>query len=194
MPGIGIKAVFLACAAVIISIGCPVSADIYRYVDENGVWHFTNINTDARYRLYISTDKGSPSDYIKTYKGIITQASRRFGVAPALIKAVIKAESDFDHKAVSHKGAQGLMQLMPDTADLMKVTDTFNPESNIFGGTRYLSLLLKRFRGDKMLALAAYNAGPKQVESFNGIPPFPETRAFVKKVMAYYNQYKTASE
>jgi len=174
--------------------GAPISADIYRFMDKNGVWHFTNINTDMRYRLYISTTSKKPLQYIRDYDGIIKQASRRFGVEPSLIKAVIKAESDFDHEAVSHKGAQGLMQLMPQTADEMAVESPFNPEENIFGGTRYLSLLLKRFKNNKTLALAAYNAGPQRVESCQGVPPISETKTFVKRVLAYYKSYNARAK
>jgi soluble lytic murein transglycosylase len=125
---------------------------------------------------------------------MIKQASRRFGIEPSLIKAVIKAESDFDHRAVSHKGAQGLMQLMPNTAEAMDVDNPFNPEENIFGGTQYLSVLLKRFNNNKRLALAAYNAGPEKVESYRGVPPYKETRMFVKKVFHYYRLYNTRAE
>jgi len=166
-------------------------ADIYRYVDKNGVWHFTNIKTDARYRLFMRTGRRSWSEYVTEYKGVIAQASSRFGVDRALIMAVIKAESGFNSNAVSSKGAQGLMQLMPPTADAMDVTNPFNPEENIYGGTRYLSLMLKRFNNNKTLALAAYNAGPERVESYNGVPPFAETKAFVKKVLKYYRSYNS---
>ena len=169
----------------------PVSADIYRYVDKDGVWHFTNVRTDAQYKLYIKTTRKTPSKFIKEYEGIILQASRRFDVDVSLVKAIIKAESYFDHKAVSHKGAQGLMQLMPQTSNAMAVENPFDPEENIFGGTRYLSLLLKRFNNDKRLAVAAYNAGPERVETCNGIPPIAETEQFVKKVMNYYRDYNT---
>ena len=169
----------------------PVSADIYRYVDKEGVWHFTNVRTDAQYKLYIKTTRKTPSAFIKEYDGIILQASRRFDVDVSLVKAIIKAESYFDHKAVSHKGAQGLMQLMPQTSNAMAVEDPFDPEENIFGGTRYLSLLLKRFKNDKRLAVAAYNAGPERVETSNGVPPIAETERFVKKVMNYYRDYNT---
>lgn len=169
----------------------PVSADIYRYVDKEGIWHFTNVRTDAQYKLYIKTIRKTPSAFIKEYEGIILQASRRFEVDASLVKAIIKAESYFDHKAVSHKGAQGLMQLMPQTSDAMAVENPFDPEENIFGGTRYLSLLLKRFKNDKRLAVAAYNAGPERVEACNGIPPIAETEQFVKKVMNYYRDYNT---
>ncbi len=176
-------------------LSTSVSADIYRYKDKNGVWHFTNIKTDSRYTLYIrGPRKMSPEEYIREYDGIILQASKLFEVDRSLIKAVIKAESDFDHQAVSRKGAQGLMQLMPPTADAMDVENPFNPEDNILGGTRYISLLLKRFKNNKELALAAYNAGPENVDSHQGVPPFPETENFVKKVMGYYKLYNTGSD
>ena len=176
--------VFLLCP-------CPQAfSDIYRYKDDNGVWHFTNVKSDKRYRLYIRTPREKSSAYIKKYEGIIEQASSRFGVASSLIKAVIKAESDFDHRAVSHKGAKGLMQLMPETAGAMDVKDPYDPEENIFGGTKYLSRLLVRFK-DIRMALAAYNAGPDQVEKYQGVPPIPETESFVEKVMNYYRRYNT---
>lgn len=172
----------------------PISADIYRYQDENGVWHFTNIKTDKRYQVFIRSYKKKPSEYIRDYDGIINQASRRFGIDPLLIKAVIRAESDFNSEAVSHKGAQGLMQLMPTTANAMKVNNPFNPEENIFGGTRYISMLLERFNNNTRLALAAYNAGPEKVEQYRDIPPYDETQSFVKKVLNYYSRYKTSQK
>ncbi|MDY6974416.1 MAG: lytic transglycosylase domain-containing protein [Thermodesulfobacteriota bacterium] len=175
-------------------VNSPVTADIYRYVDKDGVWHFTNIKTESRYRLYIRTQRKDPSEYIGAYEGIIDQASRRFGIDPSLVKAVIKAESGFDRRAISRKGALGLMQLMPQTAEAMDVDNPFNPEENIFGGTRYLSLLLDRFQNNKELAVAAYNAGPENVESYQGIPPFPETKAFVERVMDYYHLYNSRPE
>jgi soluble lytic murein transglycosylase-like protein len=170
----------------------PVSADVYRYKDKDGVWHFTNIQKDTRYTLFIRSKDKKPSQYIKEYEGIIAQATQRFNVDPSLVKAVIKAESNFDQMAVSRKGAQGLMQLMPPTADDMEVSNPFNPEENIFGGTRYLSLLLKRFRQDKTLALAAYNAGPEAVEAYGGVPPFPETESFVAKVLDFHKEYMSS--
>jgi soluble lytic murein transglycosylase-like protein len=174
-----------------LSLSPRVQGDIYRYVDEKGVIHFTNIKTDSRYKLYLRASRKSASVYIRDYGDIILEASKRFSVEPSLIKAVIKAESDFDHQAVSPKGAKGLMQLMPQTAQEMDVEESFDPQDNILGGTRYLSLLLERFKNDKILALAAYNAGAETVESFNGVPPFPETKAFVERVISYYKAYNS---
>lgn len=170
------------------------SADIYRYQDKNGVWHFADIKKDTGYQLYLRTSKKKASQYIKEYEGIIVQAGRRFKVDPSLLKALIKAESDFDDRAVSNKGAEGLMQLMPKTSNAMEVANPFSPEENIFGGTRYLSLLLERFNNDKILALAAYNAGPEAVESYGGVPPFPETKSFVAKVLDYYEEYESGTK
>jgi soluble lytic murein transglycosylase-like protein len=185
---------FSICLSLILFFQGLTSADIYRYRDKEGVWHFTNIKSDRRYKLFIRSYKKRPVEYIREYEGIIKQASRRFRVEPSLIKAVIKAESDFDHRAVSGKGAQGLMQLMPHTADAMEVGDPFNPEENIYGGTRYLSLMLERFKNNKRLALAAYNAGPESVKDYRGIPPFPETRTFIKRVLDYYRQYSSGAK
>lgn len=194
MSGTRVTWIFFVGLGLLLWTGYPVSADVYRYVDKNGVWHFTNIKNDSRYRIYIRTPKETPTEYIEKYGAMIKQASRRFGIETSLIKAVIKAESDFDHRAVSHKGAQGLMQLMPNTAEAMDVDNPFNPEENIFGGTQYLSVLLKRFNNNKRLALAAYNAGPEKVESYRGVPPYKETRMFVKKVFHYYRLYNTRAE
>ena len=184
------RAVLLT-AALLFSAPCPSWADIYRYVDKDGVWHFTNVKTDKRYRIFVRSRRKNSVRFIKEYGDIIRQASKRFNVDPHFIRAIVKAESDFDHRAVSRTGAKGLMQLMPETADEMSVKDPFNPEENIFGGTRYLSLLLKRFNNDRILALAAYNAGPEAVETYKGVPPFPETRAFVRRVMKYYESFSS---
>jgi soluble lytic murein transglycosylase-like protein len=187
-----LAAVFL-CAC--FSFSASSFADIYRYKDERGVWHFSNVKNDSRFRLFMRTPSYNKpvKQYIRDYEEVIAKASKRFRVEPSLIKAVIKAESDFDQAAVSHKGAQGLMQLMPETAYEMEVRNAFDPEENIVGGTRYLSLMLDRFKNDVQMALAAYNAGPERVEEHRGIPPFPETRNFVERVMRYYGQYGSAS-
>jgi hypothetical protein len=114
----------------------------------------------------------------------ISAAASLHGVEVALVRAIIQVESDFDHLAVSSKGAQGLMQLMPDTARRMGVTNPFDPRQNIFGGVRYLRFLLDLFRGDIALASAAYNAGENAVLRYNGVPPYKETRNYVQKVQA----------
>jgi hypothetical protein len=189
MRAVGVKTASFMAFSLCLLMAAECFSDIYRYRDEQGVWHFTNIQTgDIRFKLYIREGNGTPSQYIKKYDGIIGEASRRFGLEPSLVKAVIKAESDFDHEAVSDKGAQGLMQLMPATAADMKVKDAFDPEENIVGGTRYLSQLMERFGNKRELAIAAYNAGPEAVQAYGGIPPFQETKAFVQRVLRYYEQ------
>jgi soluble lytic murein transglycosylase-like protein len=150
----------------------PSFADLHGYLDEEGNWRFE--------------DTGSN---LGTYKRAIKQASKEFEVESALIAAVIKAESDFNHKAISNKGAKGLMQIMPETATLMDLDEPFNPKQNITAGARYLSMLLDRFKRDKTLALAAYNAGPETVKSYGGVPPFRETKDFVRRVLYYYKRY-----
>ena len=149
-----------------------VWADIHGHLDADGYWRFNSMDDKS--------DK---------YDEIIDQVAEIFEVESSLITAIIKAESDFNHNAVSRKGAEGLMQIMPDTASLMELDDPFNPKENIIAGTRYLSLLLKRFKNNKTLALAAYNAGPETVETYKGVPPFHETKDFIHKVLHYYRQY-----
>jgi soluble lytic murein transglycosylase-like protein len=155
----------------------PLLADMHGYLDEDGFWRFNNTGNN-----------------LKEYNKVIKQASEKFEVESALITAVIKAESNFDHKAVSRKGAKGLMQIMPDTASLMNLEEPFNARENIIAGVRYLSLLLDRFKDNKTLALAAYNAGPETIEAYSGVPPFPETKNFVRKVLYYYKQFKLNKE
>lgn len=121
---------------------------------------------------------------------IIQKAADLNGVDPALVKAIIMAESGFNPHAVSKSGARGLMQLMPTTAKALGVKDSFNPEHNIRGGVRYFRQLMDRFGGDTELALAAYNAGSTRVRSYNGVPPFKATRYYIRKVFEYYEAYK----
>ncbi len=123
------------------------------------------------------------------YQNDIQHAARQFLVDARLIKAVIKTESCFNHKAVSRVGAKGLMQLMPKTAEFLGVKEVFNPRQNILAGTAYLRRLLDRFKQDIKLALAAYNAGPTAVDKFSGVPPYKETQKYIKKVLASYQRY-----
>ena len=168
----------------------PVCADIYRYVDEDGVIHFSNVPNHYRYRLYISDGNMDYQTYFDRYDKIIRQAARKHGVDSSLIKAVIRAESDFDKHAVSSKGAQGLMQLMPETAKELEVGDSFDPKENIHAGVRYLKRQLKNFQNDVSLALAAYNAGENAVRRYgHRIPPYKETRTFVDRVLRYWDEF-----
>jgi soluble lytic murein transglycosylase len=176
---------------------------IYGYVDDSGVYHFTNIKpaNNKKYQVVIpDRPKASLAFYSKTlntdqYDSLIKQHSYNHGVDPTLVKAVMKAESNFNPQALSPKGAQGLMQLMPDTARHMSVYDPFDPDDNIRGGTRYLRLLDETFQGNLELILAAYNAGPNRVKEHNmNVPPFEETRNFIKRVKHYYNKLKSTNE
>jgi soluble lytic murein transglycosylase-like protein len=172
------------------------SADIYKHVDNDGVIHLTNLPSDKniKYELVLREErillKINETDIAK-YDHLISRASEQYNVDPALVKAVIKAESNFNHKAVSPKGAKGLMQLMPATAGSLQVQDSFHPEENIDGGVRYLRQLLDLFKGDHSLALAAYNAGEGAVAKYrNTIPPYRETHTYVRRVLMYFNQFQ----
>jgi soluble lytic murein transglycosylase-like protein len=122
--------------------------------------------------------------------GLVQSNAATFGVDPNLIRAVIANESNFNPNATSNAGAQGLMQLMPDTAASLGVTNSYDPTQNVWGGTRYLRSMIDRFGGDLPKAIAAYNAGPEAVERYGGIPPYPETQAYVNNVLGTYEQYK----
>jgi hypothetical protein len=178
---------------------------VYGYVDEEGVYHFTNIPPlGKKYHTVISDRSKTVFTATSGFKGgsinnndydrLIARHSETHGVDPSLVKAVVKAESNFNPNAVSQKGAQGLMQLMPDTAKLMKVGNAFDPDENIRGGARYLRYLEDTF-GDLELTLAAYNAGPQRViENKMNVPAIEETRNFIKKVKYYYHKLKNPHE
>ena len=164
-------------------------AEVYEFVDPNGVIHFSNVPTDPRYyRLPSNTPavRLSP-DKIQE---VILRASRRYRLEPALIQAVIKVESDFNPLAVSSAGAMGLMQLMPATAKDLGVSNPFNPSENIMGGVRHLSDLLEYFEGDLTMSLAAYHAGARRVEQFGHVPPIDQTHRYVWKVLTAYQAYR----
>lgn len=124
------------------------------------------------------------------FHGIIVQVADRYEVDPHLIRAMILAESGYNPRAKSKKGARGLMQLMPSTAKALGVRDIYDPEENIDGGVRYFKSLLDRFDGDVQLALAAYNAGSRHVRNYEGIPPFGATRRYIKKVLKFHEKFK----
>jgi len=170
-------------------MGTKAMADIYAYKDSSGVLHFTNVPPDGRYKLFLKTPERTnigPQADTKEVDSLLKEASALYNLPYPLLKAIVKAESNFNPKAVSPKGAMGLMQLMPETAKDMYVRDPFCPRENILGGAKYLRYLLDRFDGDLKLALAAYNAGPERVLSCGGIPNIPETVEFVQKVLRFY--------
>lgn len=177
-------------------------ADIYKYEDSDGVLHFTDAPSDRRFKIFmrdIQKDKrlrtnfgfGRISRNPAEFDHIINSCATEFGVDRSLVKAVIHAESGYNPNAVSSKGAAGLMQLMPGTAQDLKVADSFNPSDNIRGGVRYLRFLLDTFKGNVTLAIAAYNAGLSKVAKHGGVPPYEETRNYVSKVLNYQKNYAT---
>ena len=178
-------------------------ADVYKYRDAQGVVHLTNVPQQSAgepYTLWRKSEATKPKGWQDGYRvmprldrdrfaGPVNRFAGLYGVDPTLVRAVIHAESAFRPDAVSPKGAGGLMQLMPATAARFDVTDRFNPEDNIAGGVAYLALLLDMFQGDRELAVAAYNAGEGAVKRYGGIPPYEETRTYVKRVMQLQAAY-----
>jgi soluble lytic murein transglycosylase len=171
-------------------------ADIYRYVDADGVIHYSNTQPDEKFTLYLregpktvprATASSLPTASWMT--GYVDRVSRANDLPPALVHAIIKAESNGQRKAVSPKGAKGVMQLMPFTSKRMRVVDPFDPIENIEGGIRYIKELLVSFEGDLTNTVAAYNAGPAAVRKYGGVPPYQETRLYVRRVMDLYRQY-----
>jgi soluble lytic murein transglycosylase-like protein len=181
----------------------PARADIYSYRDELGVVHYSNTPVDPRFVLYREEPKpaAAPAAAValpnlslpreSRWDDQIFSCSSTHEVDPAFVKAVMRAESDFDPQAVSRKGAMGLMQLMPETAERLGVQNPWDPQDNINGGVKYLGSLLRQF-GSPTLAAAAYNAGEGSVERYGGIPPYDETQNYVKIVLRYYEYYRNA--
>jgi len=165
------------------------SERIYR-CQRNGAVLFTNVPTECGYPLTFgrpAPDRGFSS---QQFQEAISSAAQRHGIDAELVRAVIKVESDFNAQARSNKGAQGLMQLMPDTARLHNVADAYNPLENIDGGVRHLRLLMDQYRGDLELVLAAYNAGVNAVEKYRGVPPYGETKEYIRRVLSFYSRYR----
>lgn len=180
---------------------------VYKVAKSNGITEYTNVRPDhGAYQMlftYISTcfacNVHSTVDFMHTplnvnaFNSEIAAASSEFGVDPAFVRAVVHAESAFNPNAISAKGAQGLMQLMPATASDLAVNNPFDVKQNIRGGTLYLSQLLKEFNGDEKLAAAAYNAGPQNVQKYKGVPPFDETQVYVQRVAQLRQRYGAAA-
>jgi hypothetical protein len=168
---------------------CGAQAAVYGYVDAEGTAHFTDAPTRAQFRWLpaFGLPPGANLDHGQ-YAELIHAIAAENGVDPALVKAIIRTESNFNRHAISRKGAQGLMQLMPGTAGRYAVDNAFDPAENIRGGVRYLRFLQDRFPGRLHLAVAAYNAGENAVLRHNGIPPYAETRQYVTRVLGFYGR------
>jgi len=184
------------CAAMVVGVMVfmppTATSELYQFVEKDGTVSVTNVPTDQRYqsvpydRTYLSSRVSK-----KELDQAIAWYAKRHRLHPALLRAVIKAESDFVPTAVSRRGALGLMQLMPRTAASLRVRDPFNPIDNIGGGAKHLRHLLDRFNGNVPLALAAYNAGEYRVKQYQQIPPIQETRYYVQKVLRYYQAFRS---
>lgn len=196
----------LALCGLLLAPFCASAGDVYSYVDDEGVVHFSNVPNDSRYKRVKRTSapagvyRSAPqaraqplpsSQRDAAWRSAIKASAARYALPEALLMAVMAVESNFDHRAVSEKGAMGLMQLMPATAKDMYVADAWDPLQNIEGGARYLRILANQYGGDMVKTLAAYNAGPEAVRRAGGdVPDIPETREYVRKVVALYQAYK----
>lgn len=191
----------IAAVACLATVAAPVPADVYKYVDDNGITHYTDRKPDAGidYKVIVLDPKRAAQlDWTRVplnltdYSREIDLACSAYGVDRALVRAVIHAESWFNREAVSRVGAQGLMQLMPATQQRYGVHDAFDSRQNIDAGVRHLGGLLETFRGDAQLAAAAYNAGENAVLRHGGIPPYRETRQYVERVITLHERYQRA--
>ena len=189
-------------ASALVLLALPANADIYKKVEADGVISFSNTKGDGAELYERTKKKPSPQPFMPSdtspdrfsrYDTYIHQAAALYQIPEALIRAVIKVESNYDPRAVSPANARGLMQLIPETAERMMVRDIHDPRQNIFGGVRYLRILANLFNGDLELTVAAYNAGENAVIRFGGIPPYEETQGYVVKVLGYYRHYRAAT-
>jgi hypothetical protein len=177
----------------VLATATPAVAEVFKLSESDGTVHFTNAPTDPRYRRMGFTSGTSagwlrvPGGDASRYSIEIREAAQRYGVPEKLVIAVIRVESAFNAQAVSRKGARGLMQLMPETASVLGVRNSFDPHENIDGGVRHLRGLIDRFSNNVPLALAAYNAGEKAVVAHQGIPPYAETRDYVTRVLYLFD-------
>lgn len=184
---------FLGAVATAIAAAAPAGAEMFKLSEPDGTVHFTNAPTDPRYRR-MGVSSGTSAGWLRLpggaaprYDAEIRDAAARYGVPEKLVSAVIRVESAFNPRAVSRAGARGLMQLMPDTASVLGVRNSFDPQENIDGGVRHLRGLIDRFPNNLPLALAAYNAGERAVATYQGIPPYPETRDYVTRVLSFFD-------
>jgi soluble lytic murein transglycosylase-like protein len=169
----------------------PARAHITRYRGSDGRWYYSNRAVASRPRTRQAAPRltvSAPRPRRIRVLRLINEIARHHGVEPQLVQAIVKVESDFNPRAVSRAGAQGLMQLMPATAARYRVADPFNPRANVIGGIRYLKDLFRRFPGNLRHVLAAYHAGARAVQRYGGIPPYPSTRRYVKRVLAFYGK------
>ncbi len=166
-------------------------ADIYIHTDSEGVVHLTNHPATPDYRLLVKEPvrRAKPGGE-NNYDELIREAERIYDVEFSLLKAIMKVESNFNPRAVSKKGAAGLMQIMPRNFAALHISDPFDPRENILGGARYIRRMLDRFNGEVPLALAAYNAGPEVVVRHRKVPPIGETQSYVERVMKFYSLFK----
>ncbi len=204
------RAPLVLALAGLLAAGRSTASDVYSYVDDEGVLHFSNAPTDSRYHR-VNRGSGGTGVYrppaqararplsgpgptrmtVEQWREHIRQAAEKYKLPEALLLAVMAVESNFDHQALSEKGAMGLMQLMPGTAREMYVSDAWDPAQNIEGGARYLRILANQYGGDMVKTLAAYNAGPEAVRRAGGmVPSIPETQEYVRKVVALYQSFK----
>ena len=170
------------CFVIVLSL-CFITfshADIYKFVDSNGVVHFTNVDYGTGYEKVMSESDRPVS---RSYESIVREKASLYNIDPSIINAIIEAESGWDPNAISPKGAMGLMQIMPGTAIDLGLSNPFDPEENIDAGIRYFKMLLKKFNGDAKLAVAAYNAGPSVVEEYGGVPSYAETKRYIRNVL-----------
>jgi soluble lytic murein transglycosylase len=174
--------------------GLLLAGEIYYYVDENGVYHFSDRRKTPEFDKVMVWKEGDYEAEVfeldPLYQELISRACATYAVEEALVLAMVRVESNFDKDAISRKGAQGLLQLMPETAQRYRVRNTFNPRENIYAGVLHLKTLLMKYKNDEKLALAAYNAGAGAVDKYRGIPPFPETQNYVRLVLKYRDLYR----